>query len=189
MIVTHEHIDHVKGLNQLKNKIKVYTKLKTAEFLKLEKFIDIENQNDFNLELIKTSHDAIDPFGLIFLVNKKKYVHITDTGYLSKKNLEQIKNADFYLIESNYDDELIITNEKYPYIIKKRIMSEKGHLSNENANNYLRKSIGDNTKKIAFAHLSSENNNHENILMLNQEIDVEKIILEKNETVVIDFEN
>ena len=120
---------------------------------------------------------------------KEKYAHVTDTGYLPKKYLDLLKGCYFYLIESNYDDELIITNEKYPYVIKKRIMSEKGHLSNKDTNNYLNKIINNNTKKIAFAHISSENNDLERIMKVNENLKNEKIILKKNETVVIDFEN
>ena len=82
---------------------------------------------------------------------------MTDTGYISKKNLSYMKNKNIYIIESNHDPKMLMDGP-YPYILKQRVISDTGHLSNEMTGKYLNELIGDNTKQIILAHLSETNN-------------------------------
>ena len=66
-------------------------------------------------------------------------------------------NKNVYIFESNHDINMLMTGP-YPYVLKQRVLSDKGHLSNELAGNYLKDLVGDNTKKIILAHLSEINN-------------------------------
>ncbi len=194
IFVTHEHIDHIKGLKVFLKKYKptVITREKTYHALSHE--IDtieyINNEYSFrglDFEVIKTSHDAADSIGFIISNQNQKLVHITDSGYLKQEHLTAISNANFYLLESNYEYEKLISNERYPFLTRQRIMSDEGHLSNEQCSDYLKQIIGENTSKIAFAHLSENNNTPEDVLNWNQDLAIEKIVLEKEEVISIDL--
>ena len=84
-------------------------------------------------------------------------VYVTDTGYINHKYFDLLSNRNLYIMESNYDVEML-NNGKYPFKLRQRILSDKGHLSNYDSAKYLSEFIGDNTKYILLAHLSEENN-------------------------------
>ena len=106
--------------------------------------------------------------------NFKSVVYITDTGYLNRKNLKMIVNKNLYIMESNHDVSMLM-NGPYPHILKQRVLSDKGHLSNELAGNYLRDIIGINTQKIVLAHLSETNNCASIAIDTNKEIIGDKL--------------
>ena len=87
-------------------------------------------------------------------------VYITDTGYINRKNQDKLRNKEAYIFESNHNTEMLM-HGKYPMWLKKRVLSDEGHLSNEQSSYYLSHLIGDKTKKIVLAHLSEENNTPE----------------------------
>lgn len=167
ILITHTHKDHVLGLSSFikKNMTKVYTNIvmyeELVKIISDENIIineDFFNIEEFNIEIIHTSHDAIGSVGFIINDNINNLVYITDTGYINKHSLERLINKNLYILESNHDIEMLMTGP-YPYILKQRVISDKGHLSNEMAGNYLKEIIGNNTKKIVLAHLSETNNN------------------------------
>ena len=82
------------------------------------------------------------------------------SGKISTKTLNKLKDANYYVIESNHDVEMLI-NSNRPWFLKKRILSDKGHLSNEQSATYMTKCVGENTKQIILAHLSEECNDPE----------------------------
>ena len=168
LIVTHTHSDHIKGINSIikKHKPLIYTiehnlneKIPNYEDIRYEKEIIEEN---VNISLIELSHD-VPCLGIILKENEKELVYITDTGYIKEKYLKKYQNKDVYIIESNYEEEMLM-NGSYPFHLKQRIRSDKGHLSNNDTCRYLKKLIGNNTKYICMAHLSEENNNPEIVL-------------------------
>ena len=118
------------------------------------------NIDEFNITLIHTSHDAPGSVGFLINDGDSSLVYVTDTGYINKKYLDKIINKNVYIFESNHDINMLMTGP-YPYILKQRVLSDKGHLSNETSGNYLSAIIGDNTKKIILAHLSETNNTPE----------------------------
>ncbi len=94
---------------------------------------------------------------------------------------QKLKGLNYYLLESNYEEQALLTNPKYPFNIKKRINSDLGHLSNKQANQYLKELTTENTKMIFFGHLSDKNNDYDLVQIINENIsNIEKYILFKD---------
>ena len=158
MLLTHEHWDHTTGIRYLPP-LPIYCTKETwgspnvVEVLPYESF-DIEH---FKITPIRTSHDVKNPLGFVIENENEKLVYVTDTGKIIKKSLEKMKNADYYVIESNHDPEMLMATNR-PMMLKRRILSTKGHLSNEQSATYMCECIGERTKQIILAHLSEEAN-------------------------------
>ena len=173
ILITHDHIDHIKGLKVFLKKyrpvVHVTEKLKqlfqdTIGDYNYKVFDDgmciIE---DLIINTIKTSHDATDSVGYIIKHNKSSLVYITDTGYINNRYYDKLSNNTVYILESNHDVKML-REGPYPYYLQQRVISDKGHLSNKQASSYLCKFIGKNTKKIVFAHISEHNNTEEKVI-------------------------
>ena len=168
VLVTHAHVDHVAGLRVFCKKYhpKVYITdkiLKEANIV-LDNISDIDKDvflDDIVIKVIKTSHDVDDSNGYIIEEDNDSCVYITDTGYINEKYFKTLSNKSIYVFESNHDPELLMNNPRYPHHTKIRILSDRGHLSNNDSAYYLSHFIGPNTKQIILAHLSEENNNEE----------------------------
>ena len=169
ILITHCHKDHTKGLSTIiKNtslKILIPEKMypELADIVPKNRVIFIKDNNkllDVNIKLIHTSHDVECSVGYIIEYLGKSLVYITDTGYLSKKVLNNIIDKNIYLIESNHDEQMLM-NGPYPPFLKQRVISDKGHLSNRVTSEYLKEIVGKNTQYILLAHLSEKNNTPE----------------------------
>ena len=170
ILITHAHKDHVGALDTFikhNNPIIYITPdaLKEVVLLKNYDNLSFEDKKfnideDIEVETFNTSHDAKGSRGYIINYKGKSLVYVTDTGYINQKNISKITNKDAYIFESNHNTEMLM-HGKYPNWLKQRVISDEGHLSNEQAAYYLTKVIGDNTKKIVLAHLSKENNTPE----------------------------
>ncbi len=167
LIVTHTHSDHIKGLKSVLKKQNpiIYTlendlkdKIDSCDNIYYDKKI---TDNNLTIELFELSHD-VPCLGVYIKENETELVYITDTGYIKEKTLKKYQNKTIYIIESNYEEEMLM-NGKYPFYLKQRIRSDRGHISNDDTCRYLKKLIGNNTKYICLAHLSEENND-ENIV-------------------------
>lgn len=191
ILITHIHVDHVKGLPVLLKKINpcVYMTEKMHPYLDyIENYTIIETDTitikDIEVNVIKTSHDTDDSVGYIINNEGKSIVYITDTGYINRKYFDLLKNRNIYIMESNHDVEML-NNGKYPFELRQRILSDKGHLSNYDSAKYLSTFIGNNTKYILLAHLSEENNTQElaydtlNERLNKENIHVDNIIIAK----------
>ena len=189
IFITHTHTDHIAGLKVFLKKHhpkvfltqdmynELYDVLNDYEILEDKILL-----NDLEIDYFKTSHDT-DSVGYIIKNNDKEVVYVTDTGYINVKNLKKINNKDLYIFESNHDIEMLMNNPNYPYQIKQRILGDKGHLSNNQCHEYLKKIIGNKTKYIVLAHLSEQNNNPD--IALNNLSDIENIkimIAKQNES-------
>lgn len=173
ILVTHNHADHIKGLKVFIKKynptILVTEKLKNV----LEKVIGnfkyqiyedkVSQIEDLTINIIKTSHDVDDSVGFVIENDYKSLVYITDTGYINSKYYEILSNNDLYIFESNHDVKML-KEGPYPYYLQQRVISDKGHLSNKQASDYLCRFIGNKTKRIIFAHISEYNNSEEKVL-------------------------
>ncbi|MBF2352857.1 MBL fold metallo-hydrolase [Listeria welshimeri] len=171
ILITHEHSDHIKGLGVLarKYKLPIYANAKTwkamdnmiGEVSSDQKFqFDMETVKSFGsmqVESFGVSHDAIEPMFYIFHNGNKKFVMITDTGYVSDRMKGHIAGADAYLFESNHDVEMLRMG-RYPWNVKRRILGDEGHVSNEDAAIAMSEVITDQTKRIYLGHLSKDNN-------------------------------
>ena len=171
ILVTHEHSDHIKGIGVLarKYKLPIYANEKTWYAMdRLIGEVPTEQKFTFDMETVKTfgsldiesfgvSHDAAEPMFYVFHQGDKKLVLITDTGYVSDRMKGTIENADYYVFESNHDVQMLRMG-RYPWNIKRRILSDVGHVSNEDAAIAMSEVAGDRTKGIYLAHLSTDNN-------------------------------
>lgn len=169
VLISHVHNDHLSGLKIFQKKyhpevfmtsLMLQELEKENKYFPIEKLKDLEESfqyGDLSVQTIKTSHDTDDSHGFIFKSAGKSVVYITDTGYIHTKYFEQLQNQNLYIFESNHDTELLL-NGPYTHELKVRILSDRGHLSNQDASYYLSNLIGSNTHYIILAHLSEENN-------------------------------
>lgn len=169
ILITHTHTDHTSSLKNITKKynptliltipmLEDMPYLKTYENIKLlEDDMLIDNML---IENIKTSHDTSDSRGYIITEGNSSMVQITDTGYLNQKYFKKLSNKNVYIFESNHNTDMLL-NGRYPGWLKRRVASDRGHLSNESSSFYLSKLIGTDTKEIVLAHLSEENNTEE----------------------------
>ncbi|MGE4572248.1 MAG: MBL fold metallo-hydrolase [Candidatus Izemoplasmatales bacterium] len=172
IFITHEHRDHVSGLRVLLNKhdISIYLsegtykgfdkrftgdiKESSLVFLREEELIDFMH---FQVLPFYTYHDAIEPLGFRFIENDESFVYMTDTGYFPLRKYDLIKNASAYMVESNYESEMLLESSR-PWLLKRRILEDTGHLSNEDSANLILDIMGEKTKHIILAHISEDCN-------------------------------
>ena len=201
VLITHTHVDHVKGLKVFLKKYgtKVYFTKKMQEELEYVSNYDLLDESeiligDIRVQVIKTSHDVADSVGYILENDDKSIVYITDTGYINQKYFPILSNRNVYILESNHDIEML-NHGKYSFQLRQRILGDKGHLSNYDCSRYLSNFIGDKTKYVVLAHLSEENNTRElaydtlmerleeshqhvdNILIAKQDEEIEEILI------------
>ncbi len=173
ILVTHEHSDHICGIGIISRKydIPIYANEPTWQSM-INKIGNVAEKNirtigldDFyvgNLcvQPYEISHDAAWPFGYSVCCEGKKISVMTDTGKVSKSLLEQVRNANIVLLESNHDVEMLKCGP-YPYNLKRRILSTKGHLSNEDAASVALSLAECGVRGILLGHLSENNNFYE----------------------------
>lgn len=168
VLLTHEHIDHTRGLKTLiKNHpdIKILCTQKTSEKLEIENFsYKIEANKVYNYQSIafktyQLSHDAVDPINFVFESQKKKISFIFDTGYIPERYYKLFENSDVIFLEFNHDIKKLMESN-YPFKIKQRILSDIGHLSNEQAMLLLQKLKIQTNTIIITAHTSENSNEY-----------------------------
>lgn len=176
ILITHEHSDHIKGLQVFAKKAaaaKMLMSVGTGCVLARksglpapERMINIAGGEtfligDIYVTAIRLSHDADEPLGYTFEKNGRKIAVITDTGYITEEIYDNIKDSDLLVLEANHERNILLMG-KYPYPLKHRILSDIGHLSNEAAGLAILRVLRDPAKKpdlqVLLAHLSQENN-------------------------------
>lgn len=187
IVITHEHTDHIKGVGMLSKSynIPVYANADTMPLV-LSQVGDLYDRNiriiqsgvsftirDIQVMPFSTPHDAVAPMGYTFCTDFGIMSVATDTGHITKSMLNNMSKSDMVLIEANHDVEML-KNGKYPYPLKKRILSDSGHLSNDNAAWLATQLAIWGTKKIMLGHLSEQNNTEQ------KAYDTTKNLLEQN---------
>lgn len=170
IFVTHEHIDHVKGVGVLSRRYNIPIFANELTWRSMEKSIgkikeenkriigkDSVNIKDMNISNYSIPHDAADPVGYSICCGNRKVSIATDLGYFSKEVEEGIKGSDLVLLESNHDVEMLKFGP-YPYPLKRRILSNVGHLSNYDCGKAIVSMIKNNCKNVVLGHLSKTNN-------------------------------
>ena len=160
-LFTHDHTDHISGLKFISPKI-MYA-LEGTLPSSLSNVVNINQPfkiGDFEITAIETSHDATNPCAYSIKDKEESLFYMTDTGVFLDECLPLVKNPTYLIIESNHDIRMLL-NTNRTFELKNRIMSEKGHLCNEDSAIAAISIIGDNTKEITLAHLSEEANTPE----------------------------
>ena len=173
ILITHEHSDHIKGLGVMARKygIPVYATPGTIEAIfqcnslgamEHSLFHEIHADEGFTIQDLeispfRISHDAAQPVAYRIESGEKSMAIATDMGCYNDYIVEHLKGLDGLLLESNHDVNMLQVGS-YPYPLKQRILSSRGHLSNENAGRLLCEILHDNLKSIVLGHLSKENN-------------------------------
>ena len=172
IFVSHEHIDHIRGVKVLEKKygISVFMNKKTHNASKLElkniNYFNNENSimyQDLVISPMTISHDAVDPCSFSIISGGEKVSVLTDFGVENSAIKKAINTSDALVIETNHDVKML-KNGRYPYYLKQRILSDKGHLSNEAAGSLVRDNSSERLKRVFLAHLS-KNNNSEDLAM------------------------
>ena len=173
ILVSHEHTDHIKSIGVLSRKydIPIYANEKTWQGMEKKigpvssKNIVVIDHGDFYIGEIgvnpySVSHDGADTFGYSFYHQDKKISIMTDLGVATKKLAECVSGSNIVLLEANHDVEMLKCS-KYPYYLKRRILSNKGHLSNEDSAKMAYELALRGVKGILLGHLSRQNNFYE----------------------------
>lgn len=173
ILVTHEHSDHVSGLGVVSraHSIPIYGTEETLENVKRQKSLgaisedlyhNISPDNSFYIHELKInpfsiSHDAANPVAYRVETENRSVAVATDMGIYNDYVVSNLENVNALLLEANHDVKMLEAGS-YPYQLKRRILSEKGHLSNEMSGRLLSRILHDNIKHIFLGHLSKENN-------------------------------
>ena len=170
VVISHEHSDHVQGLEVLARRtgVRILVTQPTRSVLKWKKeepstLEEFEagrrfTIGDLEVEPFTVSHDAIDPVGFCVRSADRKLSIATDLGYLTDSVRFHLVESDLLVLESNHDLEMLKAGP-YPWELKQRVMSRDGHLSNTAVAKYLLRDWDRSSGKLVLAHLST-NNNH-----------------------------
>lgn len=160
-IFTHDHADHISGIKFLSPKIMYALRgtLSSTMTHVVELYEPFEI-GDITITAFPTSHDATNPCGFILEADDEKLTYVTDTGTFLDEAKDIASNPDYLIIESNHDIRMLLLTNR-PYELKNRIMSDHGHLCNEDSAITAIELLGPKTKQIILAHLSEEANTPE----------------------------
>lgn len=175
ILITHEHSDHVSGLPVLLKRynIPIFLTRLTAPTIgwggaqpRVETFQAGTGFTigDIAIASFTIPHDAIDPVGFTFCVQGRKVGHVTDLGYIPDSIRVHLQGADFLILESNHDLEMLKVGP-YPWAVKQRVMGRRGHLSNDVVGDFILGDLKVETRTLVLAHLS-EHNNHPELVRL-----------------------
>ena len=171
ILLTHEHVDHVRGVNVLSKKydLPVYANAETWSMLK-EPLKDVapknvcvfESDRDFYLAGVRVlpftvPHDAVHCVGYTISAGGHKVGVCTDLGHVDARILSILSGCELLLFEANHDVDMLMAGS-YPYQLKKRILSGSGHMNNDDCGKALVKLYGTGVKNVILGHLSRENN-------------------------------
>jgi phosphoribosyl 1,2-cyclic phosphodiesterase len=172
IIVTHEHTDHIRGLDLLGGKmgIPIFTNSDTAraisshfnEPFKFKIFSTGEafEYGDIEIHPFSIQHDAVDPVAFTLRIGDKKLGFCADLGFVTSLVSSQLKGCDYLYIEANHQPSMVHASSR-PQVYKQRVLSRQGHLSNEECAQLIEEIYHHELKHIHLAHLSSECNSQE----------------------------
>jgi phosphoribosyl 1,2-cyclic phosphodiesterase len=175
IVVTHEHVDHVRGVGTLSRRynLPVYLNKQTHQHLpdsvgRLDQKEEFVTGRSFSIEDLTIhpfaiSHDGVDPVGFTLANGSVKIGVCTDLGAATKLVYRHLEHCSVLILEANHDMAML-KNGPYPWPVKQRIKSRVGHLSNEQSVDVLSRVFSENLKEVVLAHISETNNSAEMVL-------------------------
>jgi phosphoribosyl 1,2-cyclic phosphodiesterase len=175
VLLTHEHGDHVCGLEVLCRKfdVPIYANSQTAEAVRCDCSLD-RHRNwrifrtgaefkicDITVQSFPVPHDAVDPVGFAFYAGSIGLGFITDLGYATKMIVERLRPVHTLVIETNHDEKLLQKDTHRPWPVKQRIQSRHGHLSNNAAATVIEELLPGKIDRVVLGHLSRDCNTPE----------------------------
>jgi phosphoribosyl 1,2-cyclic phosphodiesterase len=175
VLLTHEHGDHICGLEVLCRKfdVPIYCNALTAEAVRsgytFERVAAATNWRifatgaefsicDITVQTFPVPHDAVDPLGFAFHAGSGSLGFITDLGYVTKMIVERLRQVQTLVIETNHDEKLLQNDTHRPWPVKQRIQSRHGHLSNAAAASVIEELLPGKVERVVLGHLSRDCN-------------------------------
>ena len=201
VLITHEHSDHISGLKMLLKHypIEIYAP-RTVAACVVDALPEAEGRvhvipvgerfeiGELSVLAFHTSHDTDESVGYRFDA-EGSFAVATDTGCVTDEIKNAITGAETVLLESNYDEQLLI-NGPYPPMLKRRILSNRGHLANNDCAEFARFLVENGTSRVILGHLSRTNNTPELALAASAKMleGIEALLLCAPETGFMDIE-
>src|SRR5437762_13573500 len=175
VLLTHEHGDHVCGLDVLCRKfaVPIYANAQTAEAVRCDGALN-RHRNwrifrtgaefkicDILVQTFPVPHDAVDPVGFAFYAGSGGLGFITDLGYATKMIVERLREVQTLVIETNHDEKLLQNDLHRPWPVQQRIQSRHGHLSNAAAADVIEELLSGKIERVVLGHLSRDCNQPE----------------------------
>lgn len=172
VLLTHEHGDHICGLEVLCRKfaVPIFCNALTAEAIRGNSSLD-QHRNwrvfrtgsefsicDITVQTFPVPHDAVDPVGFAFHAGSGSLGFITDLGYATKVIVERLREVRTIVIETNHDEKLLQNDKHRPWSVKQRIQSRHGHLSNTAAASVIEQLLPGKIERVVLGHLSRDCN-------------------------------
>jgi phosphoribosyl 1,2-cyclic phosphodiesterase len=175
VLLTHEHTDHICGLEVLCRKfdLPIYCNRLTADALRCNGLLEarrnwriFETGSEFSIcdvtvQTFPVPHDAVDPLGFVFHAGSGSLGFITDLGYVTKLIVERLRQVQTLVIETNHDEKLLQNDTHRPWPVKQRIQSRHGHLSNTAAAGVIEELLPRKVERVVLGHLSRDCNTPE----------------------------
>ena len=175
VLLTHEHTDHICGLDVLCRKfdLPIYCNRLTADALRCSGLLEkrrncriFETGSEFSIcditmQTFPVPHDAVDPIGFVFHAGSGSLGFITDLGYVTKLIVERLRQVQTLVIETNHDEKLLQNDTHRPWPVKQRIQSRHGHLSNTAAAGVIEELLPGKIERVVLGHLSRDCNKPE----------------------------
>jgi phosphoribosyl 1,2-cyclic phosphodiesterase len=198
VLITHNHSDHIRGLEVLtrKNHLPAFTT--EAVWKSIRPYSNISGDcvreispgisfhlAGFDIEAFPVCHDAPETVGYQLRCGDRKITIVTDLGHICETSAAYIRESNLLVIESNYDEQML-KDGRYPFFLKKRISSDHGHLGNHQASGFVAGIVTDKLSHICLAHLSKNNNTPEKALdTFHQTFSERGIVLNGQKVVVL----
>ncbi len=174
VLVTHEHIDHIRSAGSFGRKFKVpvfashLVHAKADKYFKKSQVCEFESGSalyfrDVQIDPVPITHDSCDPVGFVIESSEGGAASVTDLGIVTRLVVEKLRGCRFLNLESNHDVEMLM-NGPYPWELKQRIKSRHGHISNEESLALLHELAHEGLEALVMAHLSEVNNHPEHVL-------------------------
>ena len=170
VLITHEHTDHISGLATYIKKYRTpilstpgtarqlhYRLAGVAPLLWSVPMEEEARWGELSVRLLPTSHDCAESAAFRFDTPDGSLGYLTDTGYIPQETAEGLLGSDLLVLESNHDVNMLLAGP-YPYHLKRRVLGDQGHLSNETAAAFAADSARAGTRAVILAHLGQENN-------------------------------